>query len=68
MQASPSITFFIFPTRNSVPKPPAVKQPKTGAPLARPAPSKNPFAQNASFNQQTRKLLSKHYRAKFGVK
>lgn len=33
-----------------------------------PTQSKNPFAQNANFNQQTRKVLSKHYRAKFGVK
>jgi hypothetical protein len=33
-----------------------------------PATSKNPFALNPHFNQQTRKLLGKHYRAKFGVK
>ena len=41
--------------------------------IDRPAPpasakSKNPFALNPNFNQQTRKLLGKHYRAKFGVK
>jgi hypothetical protein len=37
---------------------------------ATPAPpkSKNPFALNPNFNQQTRKMLGKHYRAKFGVK
>lgn len=41
--------------------------------LQKPAPpasakSKNPFALNPNFNQQTRKMLGKHYRAKFGVK
>jgi hypothetical protein len=37
---------------------------------ARPAPAKsrNPFALNPNFNRQTRKMLGKHYRAKFGVK
>jgi hypothetical protein len=33
-----------------------------------PAKSRNPFALNPIFNQQTRKMLGKHYRAKFGVK
>ena len=33
-----------------------------------PAKSRNPFALNPNFNQQTRKMLGKHYRAKFGVK
>jgi len=32
------------------------------------AKSRNPFALNPNFNQQTRKMLGKHYRAKFGVK
>jgi hypothetical protein len=44
---------------------------KAGSPVpAQPAPakSKNPFALNPNFNQQTRKMLGKHYRAKFGVK
>jgi hypothetical protein len=49
-------------------KTPGTKQPKPGMAMARPAPSKNPFAQNANFNQQTRKVLANHYRAKFGVK
>jgi hypothetical protein len=37
---------------------------------ARPAPAKgrNPFALNPKLHQQTRKMLGKHYRAKFGVK
>ena len=51
-----------------MPKSPPVKQLRPGASVARPALSRNPFAQNANFNQQTRKVLSKHYRAKFGVK
>jgi hypothetical protein len=46
----------------------AANPPRPGITAARRAPSKNPFAQNANFNQQTRKVLSKHYRAKFGVK
>jgi hypothetical protein len=36
--------------------------------LPAPAKTKNPFALNPNFNQQTRKMLGKHYRAKFGVK
>jgi hypothetical protein len=36
--------------------------------VAQPATAKNPFAQNVNYNQQTRKVLAKHYRAKFGVK
>jgi len=51
----------------SKPLPP--KPPTPSAPAARVAPkSRNPFALNPNFNQQTRKLLGKHYRAKFGVK
>ena len=48
-------------TKNSPPKParPAIPAPVT---------STNPFALNPNFNQQTRKMLGKHYRAKFGVK
>jgi hypothetical protein len=46
------------------PSPPKPLKPATPAP----AKSKNPFALNANFNQQTRKMLGKHYRAKFGVK
>ena len=42
------------------------KSPKPGA--AQPAKSRNPFALNSAFNDQTRKMLGKHYRAKFGVK
>ena len=42
---------------------------KSGSPAHHaPAKSKNPFALNPRFNQQTRKMLGKHYRAKFGVK
>ncbi|MEO7728950.1 MAG: hypothetical protein ABIS45_16990 [Burkholderiales bacterium] len=48
-------------SKSSAPKPP-----RPAAPV--PAKSKNPFALNQNFNQQTRKLLGKHYRAKFGVK
>ena len=33
-----------------------------------PPPSKNPFALNPEFNRQTRKVLGKHYRTKYGVK
>jgi hypothetical protein len=45
------------------------KSPRPVSPLAKPAPSRNPFAlNNQSFNQQSRKLLAKHYRAKYGVK
>ena len=51
-------------TRMTKPTPP--KPPKRVAPA--PAKSKNPFALNPNFNQQTRKVLGKHYRAKFGVK
>ena len=47
-------------------KPPQIKTPKPANPA--PAKSKNPFALNPNFNQQTRKMLGKHYRAKFGVK
>jgi hypothetical protein len=48
-------------TKTALPKP---QKPA----LPAPAKSKNPFALNANFNQQTRKMLGKHYRAKFGVK
>ena len=43
---------------------------KPAKPKAAPeaAKSKNPFALNAQYNQQTRKLLNKHYRGKHGVK
>jgi hypothetical protein len=54
--------------RNEMEKRPAAKQSVPRAPMAQPAPSKNPFVQNANYNQQTRKVLAKHYRAKFGVK
>jgi hypothetical protein len=51
-------------TKSSLPK-----TPKSSARAAPAAPkSRNPFALNPNFNQQTRKLLGKHYRAKFGVK
>ncbi len=33
-----------------------------------PAQSKNPFALNPDFNRQTRKVLGKHYRTKYGVR
>ncbi len=42
------------------------KPPKRATPA--PVKSRNPFALNPNFNQQTRKMLGKHYRAKFGVK
>jgi hypothetical protein len=45
------------------------KPPRPVPPIAKPAPSRNPFAlNNQNFNQQSRKLLAKHYRAKYGVK
>jgi hypothetical protein len=47
-------------------KPSPPKPPKPAIPA--PPKSKNPFALNPNFNQQTRKMLGKHYRAKFGVK
>jgi hypothetical protein len=47
-------------------KPPSPKPPQRAKP--KPAKSRNPFALNPNFNQQTRKMLGKHYRAKFGVK
>ena len=50
-------------TKSSAPKPPP-QYPATPVP----AKSRNPFALNPNFNQQTRKMLGKHYRAKFGVK
>ena len=43
------------------------KEPRSRAPAPKAA-SRNPFALNAEFNRQTRKVLGKHYRAKFGVK
>jgi len=46
-------------------KPLPPKLPKPAVPVTR---SKNPFALNPNFNQQMRKVLGKHYRAKFGVK
>jgi hypothetical protein len=47
-------------------KPSPLKPGKSALPA--PAKSRNPFALNPNFNQQTRKMLGKHYRAKFGVK
>jgi hypothetical protein len=47
-------------------KPSPLKPRKPVAPA--PARSKNRFALNPNFNQQMRKVLGKHYRAKFGVK
>ncbi len=48
----------------------ASRTPKTKQPGQQPlpAPSKNPFALNPEFNRQTRKVLGKHYRTKYGVK
>ena len=43
------------PTKHRVPAPPQAK-------------GRHPFILNANLNQQTRKVLSKHYRAKYGVK
>ena len=48
-------------TKRAAPKPP-------GANLPVRAKGRNPFALNARLNRQTRKVLGKHYRAKFGVK
>jgi hypothetical protein len=47
-------------------KPPRSRTARPATPAA--AKSRNPFALNPRFNQQTRKMLGKHYRAKFGVK
>ena len=52
-------------SKQSPPKFPAANGPK--AKPAAPAKSRNPFALNQDFNQQSRKLLGKHYRAKFGA-
>jgi hypothetical protein len=51
--------------KQSPPKSPAANPPKVKA--AVPAKSRNPFALNQDFNQQSRKLLGKHYRAEFGA-
>jgi len=47
------------------------KHPSPQLPRAKtPAPpkSRNPLAQNRTLTQQSRRVLGKHYRAKFGVK
>ena len=41
---------------------------KKPGPQPLPAPGRNPFALNAEINRQTRKVLGKHYRTKYGVK
>jgi hypothetical protein len=57
------------PVRNHPARLMKPSQPKPARPAApAPAKSRNPFALNPRFNQQTRKMLGKHYRAKFGVK
>jgi len=50
-----------MPTRPPSFKPPPAKS-------KAPARGRNPFALNQNLNRQTRKVLGKHYRAKFGVK
>jgi hypothetical protein len=52
------------PARMTKPSPPKPAAPAAPARVK----SRNPFALNPRFNQQTRKMLGKHYRAKFGVK
>ena len=47
--------------KRSPPKPPGSKAPA-------PAKSRNPFTLNRNLARQTRRVLGKHYRAKFGVK
>jgi hypothetical protein len=47
--------------KRAAPKPPGGKTPARGK-------TRNPLALNAQLNRQTRKVLGKHYRAKFGVK
>jgi hypothetical protein len=47
--------------KQSPPKPPHAKNPA-------PPKSRNPLAQNRTLTQQARRVLGKHYRAKFGVK
>lgn len=49
-------------------KPPAAKPVKHRAPAPLRALGGRPFAFNPDLNRQTRKVLSKHYRAKYGVK
>jgi hypothetical protein len=49
-------------------KPGAAKAARSNPPPRDTGKTRNPFALNAQFNQQTRKLLNKHYRAKHGVK
>jgi hypothetical protein len=47
-------------------KPAPPKAAKGKSPL--PSAGRNPFALKASLNRQSRKVLGKHYRTKFGVK
>ena len=49
--------------KRSAPKPPAPR-----APAPRQAQGPRAFALNPNVNRQTRKMLAKHYRAKYGVK
>ena len=44
------------------------KHPPPKPKTPQPPKSRNPFAQNRALTQQTRRVLDKHYRAKFGVK
>ena len=48
-------------SKRSSPKPLPAKAPPASK-------SRNPFAQNRTLTQQNRRVLGKHYRAKFGVK
>jgi hypothetical protein len=57
------------PARMSkAPPPKPLKSASTVPASPTPVKSRNPFALNPNYNQQTRKMLGKHYRAKFGVK
>lgn len=54
--------------KNKAEKPGQPSKPAPAKATPEAAKSKNPFALNSQYNQQTRKLLNKHYRAKHGVK
>ena len=49
-------------------KRPAARPAKHRVPAPPQAKGRHPFTLNRNLNQQTRKVLSKHYRAKYGVK
>jgi len=55
---------FRYHARTMKKRPPQPSAPRAGAP----PPGRRPFELNRNLNRQTRKMLAKHYRAKYGVK